>query len=181
MNRFDFLSAMGELPENLVADASYSRKSSKKAVFGILGTVAACFLIVILVNIWSLVFGGAGAAGPSGDSDGAMMPQVTASVYYLSDGEIASTEIRVADENELLYHWREYNGIPQDIPIYLASPLNLSPDGSFSVNVSVGGKIENYFKDTDGSSLLESLRLTVLSYMEEATSYNEIHVTVAVQ
>ncbi len=187
MNRFDFLSAVGDIPENLISDAGNCKRSYKKPLISALGTVAACLIIVIIVNLWPLLFAGAGMEGPNGNaggSDGAMPPNSSyaVSVYYLADsGEITSKELTVTDENQLLKLWRFYNGIPEDVSIYLASPLNLSPDGSFTVNVSVGRKIEKYYDGRDGGAILESLRLTVLSFMEEATAYEKITVTVAIQ
>ena len=106
----------------------------------------------------------------------------TVSVYYVNEeNEIISVGYSDVNEAELLAKWRELSAIPESVGIYLLSTRELSPDGSFAVTVSVDKSIESYYGARDGEKILESLRLTVLSFMEAETEFETIEVNVFLQ
>ena len=121
---------------------------------------------------------GGGAGGQMGGAEDA----ATVSVYYVNEeNEIISVGYSDVNEAELLAKWRELSAIPESVGIYLLSTLELSPDGNFAVTVSVDKSIESYYGARDGEKILESLRLTVLSFMEAETEFETIEVNVFLQ
>lgn len=192
MNRFDLFSALGDLPDKTVAWAKFRGGISKKPIFITLGTVAACLILTVALNFnffYAFLFGC--NSEDTGDAGGVGGAKPSSLIYYDGgEGEYSLFEVGDKTIEECLLIWKNLNAVGEEVEIYLISTLSgdrisgvdladISPDGIFSVSVSITPDIKNYYSGREESFILESLRLTVKSWFSARVA-GEVKVSVSV-
>ena len=189
MTRYDLLTAIGELPEELVLDATAPRKRNMKPVIATVTAFAACFLIAVIVSfsgLLSFIFG-AGAEDPNydGSSGSSGAPAVVSSVYYVKEGQIVSREMGITDligmteafcdlnsiDGQRIYfnYIMNLNGSEVSATEFDSRDHSLTAEDRLTVYVTVSGEGSDLFEGTGANSVLECLEHTLSAYLENKT------------
>lgn len=144
----DLLDAIGEVDDVWVKRAK-EKKKTHRALWAVVGTLAACICIVMMLPKGIL----------NDSSNQAQDEEIYKNIwiYYVKDGEVCKEqEYILAQAMAVFSAWKEKNGIGDEVEL-----IQYSPD---TTSIIVSANLQDYYGTIDRELLLDSLKQTMAGY-----------------
>ena len=148
MKADDLLDAIGEV-DDVWAKRAKEKKKTHRALWAVVGTLAACICIVMMLPRGIL----------NDSSNQAQDEEIYKNIwiYYVKDGEVCKEqECILAEVTAVFSAWKEKNGIGDEVELIQYSPLTTS--------ITVSENLQAYYGTIDRELLLDSLKQTMAGY-----------------
>lgn len=191
MKSSDILDAIGKVDDKCVKKAKEKKKANKK-IWVVVGSIAACLVLLFVAPFVHVLFDGAGTAAPENNNQEMAVASENVWIYYVDGDEISRTRQYLPLTAENIFNaWREKNNIGDEVK-FISVKIDSNGkttesefDGEgvakhemsdyFVYNITISKRIEEYYHLIDSELLLDSLEQTMTGYSNmEYDEYNLI-------
>ena len=170
MRADDLLDILGEI-DDVYLETAKEKTKRRKIMWTTVGSLAACFLLVLLIPLGFLH-----GMSQESDVDYSSKDITRFSVYYVDGAALSHRVYEIhGGYEEMFFAWKKQNGIDGNIvlkDIEMQAKIqegntgsNDSSDGEYVLRITISSSFADYIENEDSTLLQESLKQTVASWV----------------